>query len=300
MLKSFVIGSLIFLLVTLVLLCGVKLFRVQKELEQTRKDFSAKLQEADLQLGRAATVISDANKMIGELDKNIQDEIKKRNATLDMYARLVAKYQAQGSGHITTPDPGPIVVDGEALTHLPFHFEDFRLKVDGDVITRDFNYTLNQRFELKVAETKLPSGGFNNYAELYELDPDGKHIGKLELTKFEVVRTSDEPAAKLSLFNPRLDLGVATVFSNRFTFGPRAVLGVSLASYGYSKSDPTWRFARIGMDIAKDSLGLSLAPILYNIAKPLPLVNNLWIGPAAGYDLNDKYWYGLLGISAAL
>jgi hypothetical protein len=284
--------------VTFLSLAGLKIYQLERELKQARVDFIQRVEASNLVIGQAATAIADANKLKGELSKEVQDAIKAKNAALDMYASLVAKYQAIGKGKIDTAPPttGP---DGK-LTSLPFQFHDFRLDVKGDAITKDFEYTLHQRFELKFAETKLSNGSFNHYAELYELDPAGKQVGKLELTKFNVVRSSDEPKAHFQYWNPRVDIGIGAILSNSFTFDPAALLGISLMGYGPLKSDLSWRFIRIGLELTSSNFGLSIAPAQYNVASKGRLFHNVWLTPAYGYHPVDQKQYITLGITATL
>ncbi len=296
---------LIGLLSGLLLFTGSKVLQVQNELKATRAELTTKLEEGNLALGRANTKLANAESMLSLLDAQTKKDIADRNAKIDMYASLVAKYQARGSGKlIIMPGSG----DGsltlcdkpnEPLTTLPFEYQDFRLKFHGDIVKSTFEYTLSQRFELQFAETKLPSGGYNQYASLYELDEDGKRVGKLELTKFDVIRSSDAAKPHFQWWNPRLDFGIGMLLTNHFVVNPTGSIGISLMGYGTSKSDISWRFLKLNMDLNKDTIGLSIAPAVYNIAKPIPLLDNLYIGPSIGRSLNN-YNYILLGLSATL
>jgi hypothetical protein len=95
--------------------------------------------------------------------------------------------------------------------------------------------------------------------------------------------------------NPTLDLsaiGGGTVF--QFAPGPGRPsvfsagvdLGLNLSSYGETKVDSTFKFFRIGVgyNIERQAAQLSLAPITYNLGKPLPLITNLYIGPMIAID----------------
>lgn len=279
-------------------LLGYKLYQKDKELQETREAFSRSLNEANLELGRAKTVIANAQKMIGDLNTDIQKEIRQRNATLDMYAKLVAKLQTNGGGNLSTPPLPPDV----KLDSLPFTYQDFRLKASGDAVKKTFQYTLSQSFELKLAEVRLPTGGFSHYAELYELDGTGKRINKLELTKFEVVRASDAKKKSISWWNPRVDIGLGVLLTTALTMDPVTSIGMSTLSYGYSIHDVSLRFLRVGLDVNSDTIGLSIAPLQINVARPLPLIDNLWLSPAVGRSLNwrPSNNYLILGITAAL
>ncbi len=290
-------GLVIGILTIAILYMGIVMYR----LNQTNESLSTKVLEGNLQLGRAQTTIADASDKIKLLSEQIANEIKSHNAGIKMYTSLIAKYKSTTKGTLTvTKTEEKIVVitkDGkqEELVSLPFSYEDFHLRLSGDAVTKELTYTLMQTFELQLVETTKS----NYYAELYELNPTGKRVGKLELTKFEVtVSPPEKTKAKLNLWNPRLDIGINLVLNNNLTPDITGVLGFTPSSYGVSEHDTTWRFLKLGIDVNKEWIGLSLAPAVYNVARNLPVLDNLWVGPLIGYKLTGPY-YGL-GISAAL
>lgn len=97
-------------------------------------------------------------------------------------------------------------------------------------------------------------------------------------------------------FNPRLYLGVnagATVYPQ---IAPTVMpqLEVSLFSYGESKYRPLWNFLNLGLGLHMQPVdgtvlpALTLSPVNYNLGAPLPLVDNLFIGPNISMDTSGN------------
>jgi hypothetical protein len=96
-------------------------------------------------------------------------------------------------------------------------------------------------------------------------------------------------------FNPILDIG-AFAGGNVLSFAnwsdnPNVVsfgmdLGLTLSSYGETKSDSWFRLFRLGVgyDAQRKAGHFSFAPITFNIGKPLPLITNLYISPSLAID----------------
>lgn len=63
-------------------------------------------------------------------------------------------------------------------------------------------------------------------------------------------------------------------------------VGLSLSSYGETKADSLFRFFRLGVgyDAERRAGRLSVAPLLYNVGKPLPLLTNLYLAPMVAVD----------------
>lgn len=63
-------------------------------------------------------------------------------------------------------------------------------------------------------------------------------------------------------------------------------VGVSVASYGKTVLMPDWAFGVVGAGYAAVSGAPAavLAPVLWNAGKPIPLVDNLFVGPAVSVD----------------
>ncbi len=297
---------------------------VRHKSDQVINQLNTELMQANLELGKAHTKFGDANKYIGELEGKLQKEIKAKNEILTMYGKLLAEYNAKGGG-IVEVEPGAVEVIEvpveSTLEFLPHHFywaetkktmrdlglvmgpavyQDHRLFItclasnseeEGLVFGLDYQLTLKLAGEL--AQTTTESGAINNYLTLWELNKEGKKIGKFELESFEVVVTNPQKSEFFWLA-PHLDLGATVGFDGTPILG--GSVGISLSGYGNTKNDLSWRFFRIGMTLAEQPR-LELSPALWNLGGPLPLVSNIWIAPAATYS---GKWGGALLFNVVL
>lgn len=298
-------NKLISILLLLALVGGWFGFKhYENELEKAHSTNTKIQMQADLNLGRASTSLEEANKHIKELDVQIQKDIKNKDAKLDSLGEIEATNTVHNSGKLVIPsmtqimNPNTPIDKCIFISSLPFTYDDFRLKVSGDAIKKTFEYTLNQKFEIIVAETKLKDGGVNNYAELYELDNTNKRVNKLQLTKFNVYKNPLDPK-KFKWWDPAIDILVGGIMSRDYQFGINGNVGLSVFSFGRYR-DLDWRFLRLGVGIDKNGLELSLSPVQYNFAQPLPIINNLWLVPQVGYNLDIKTYFLGLGIAAML
>lgn len=291
------------------------------------------LQQANLEIGRAHTEIANQKivheKAISELDKKLQDEIKKNKALITMYAKLEAAYDMEKQKVSSLASTIEEILKAQSLADLPvgrlfykkddgtlasvksfkWTWQDFRIDLDGELtadgigpdktilIKHDMSYKIHLRFRAKIIRTVLPNGVANHYGELYEIDPQGKDLGKLTLTSFEVIEATSLPK-KMSWWNPKLDLTAGGIVSiNKNPTGSFAAdLGISLSSYGVTKDDINWRFFRFGIGYSSESAHLSFSPAMYNVGKNLPLVSNVWITPYGGYNFGLKAAIAGLGI----
>jgi len=94
------------------------------------------------------------------------------------------------------------------------------------------------------------------------------------------------PGEKSFMFNPRLSIGM-NIGSEVYP-----ALEVSFFSYGETKGDMDWRFLGLGFGATGDHRYLTLAPVEYNIGKPLPLMENLFFAPYIGLDENSNTIWG--------
>lgn len=330
MIKKIAIFLAVVILQAVTIYIGYRAWNQKNQLETLLATRNQELTQSNLDLGRANTKLGEADVLIKSLDKRVQEEIRKRNATINMYADLEANYKVAKNdiklksqiitkltnNQVVADNVKPLLPAGPGklfscakdracleVTSIPFSYQDFRLTLKGDIMTDKFEYSLTQRFSAKFIETKLPNGLYNHYAELYELDDKGKKIGKLTLTKFEVVR-SQEMKAHLAWFNPKIDIGVGyslKVDNETVKHAATGELGVSLASYGLTDYDITWRFVRIAVAITTTpSFSLIGTPVQFNVGRHLKPFSNLWISPSVGYDFTLKAPVFSLSIAAIL
>lgn len=275
-----------------------------RKLQQQVSLSEGKVQHANLALGRAQTQLADARKQISQLTDDLQKEIRDRKAIVTAYGELLGLYEAEQRRVKTITkviyrdkhSDVTVDVDKEKLfflgrdskyypvTSLTYRYSDFRIDIDGDAVKETISYRLHQKFAGQLVETKLPSGAYNHYFKLWELDGNDKPVGQLKLTKFEVIRGQDDPPL-FRWWNPKLDLALAAGARTNAEFHWDGTLGVSLASYG-NKEILSWRFIRLGLGLAShNGLALTATPAAFNLGSVLPLISNLWLEGHVAYDL---------------
>ena len=190
------------------------------------------------------------------------------------------------------------------IKNLPFEYKDFRIEIKGDAITKDIQYKLKQKFAINILETEVNKDTFNHYAELFEINADtGERVNKLTISDFAVTkRPRPEEQNKFNFWDPKIQLsvaGAARLKSNdRLKYG--FDIGGSIMSYG-KKHQEYLRVIRLGYMI--DNIGhsnITFSPVLFNIGKPLPIFDNIWIIPSATFDIQNNSSYVGLGIGADL
>lgn len=144
-------------------------------------------------------------------------------------------------------------------------------------------------------------------------DEDGRHYAytKFHITvegkKYDIPVANSQivekfPSAKF-YFNPRIYMAVDGGFIATPPVTGEVVpnVGLSFFSYGKTKATPDFSFLTLGAGYATQSTAFVfiLAPVNYNIGRPIPLIDNLHIGPSISIDLEGRI--GLyLGLRVAL
>jgi len=103
------------------------------------------------------------------------------------------------------------------------------------------------------------------------------------------------PEAKFHWFNPRLYIGVnGAVGLNpvKGEFSPN--INLQLMSYGRYKTQPDWSVLQVGAGYGTISQRpeLTVMPISYNIGKPIPLINNTYVGPSLSVATDGNVFVG--------
>jgi len=99
------------------------------------------------------------------------------------------------------------------------------------------------------------------------------------------------PEAKFSWWNPRLYLGVDGEVGLSPVKGEVAPsVGLQVMSYGRYKNQPDFSILQVGVGYGINSQRpqVSVMPFSYNVGKPVPLINNTYVGPviSVGTDAN--------------
>lgn len=139
-----------------------------------------------------------------------------------------------------------------------------------------------------------------NYAYTkFTIDVEGKKY-VVPITEAKIAEEYPSPSFHWS---PRLYLGVdfGVVANPPMHFEVMPDLGLSFFSYGQTKLNPDWTFLTLGLGYETQTKGIAflLNPVDYNIAKHLPFVENLYLGPSVSLD--PKGNFGLyIGIRVGL
>lgn len=91
------------------------------------------------------------------------------------------------------------------------------------------------------------------------------------------------PEANFSFFNPRLFLGAdAGINLSSITGEFSPSLNIAIMSYGRFKKSPDISILQVGagIGVASQKFEVNISPVLYNIGKHIPLMNNFYVGPS--------------------
>lgn len=150
--------------------------------------------------------------------------------------------------------------------------------------------TFNQEFYVDIIETENRDGTFNRYVELtIENSKNSETKGKVFPIEIVDVKWAKNPIKdKKFNWNPRLSMcGVAT------TESLYPGLGLSFFSYGKTTGDLDWKFLSIGIGGNKDKISCFFEPLSWNFGKALPLVENAFVGPVVGINIESDIEYGV-------
>ena len=159
-----------------------------------------------------------------------------------------------------------------------------------------WQYSVHKReFKLTTVVGKQDDGQMSFHHTLqYTVPEKGAQVYNVDIVSSDYMQAP--LAKKMFWFNPILDLdffagGKVASFAPGFGRPNNIVsvgldLGLSLSSYGETKTDSLLRLFRFGLgyDAERRAGHLSLAPITFNIGNPLPLLTNLYLTPMVALD----------------
>lgn len=273
------------------------------------------LMQAKLEIGKGKTEFGNAQSKISELEKEIQNEINKNNEIMTKYSQLLAKYSVYGGGTAG----GNIAVISQPISieknlfipkniyvatsekqiqsfgqKINFDFSDGRANIKSEIWSDDnFNiknkidYNLRLKVLVRSAETITKTGSVNNYITVYEIDGEGNRLGKFDLVSYDSI-VNDQRTSHFSWINPKIDIGAFVGFDGELQYG--ASLGVSLSSYGLTDNDISWRLFHVAAMFGNNTF-IGFSPALWNAGNPLPVLQNIWIGPQMTFDVG-KFNFG--------
>lgn len=144
-------------------------------------------------------------------------------------------------------------------------------------------------FHTNIIETENKDGIYNRYVEMNIRNNQMKETRgkKFPITVSSVKWAKSEYEERSFMWNPRL--GFASLLTTDDAF---PALDLSLFSYGRTKRDMDWRFLSFGFGGNKNDIYGLIKPIEYNIGNFIPLVENMFIGPAIVFDTEGRKSYG--------
>ena len=145
-------------------------------------------------------------------------------------------------------------------------------------------------YHVTVVETDSENGTFDRYAEIHiENNQMKETIGKeypITLTDIEWEKFENK-TRRFYPWNPRIGLGI--VAGSSLSTG----LDFSIASYGRTKRDMDWRFMTVGVGVASvdgETEGVfCFEPVSWNFGNMLPIIENMFVGPAGIVDTKLNY-----------
>lgn len=236
--------------------------------------------------------------------KTIQDDLKKLNASITAINVVTTKSLPQVEANVssTGTQPGSNVPAVAACYSDPNKYQQNTQKLSlNEMFTGTDGKNLSIPFgEVGFSAWQDKPWNYNTVAREYKsvtvLGTD-ENQRQYAYSKFSIgangkdydvkIGTStfkqEYPDPKFSFFNPRLYLGVDGGINLSTLHGEAAPnVSVQLMSYGKYKTQPDLSILQVGAgyNIEAKKPSLSLTPIMYNVGKHLPLMNNLYIGPS--------------------
>jgi hypothetical protein len=243
--------------------------------------------------------------------KAIKDDLEKLHAEVNAVNVIVASSQGQHGTNIPSTGPGPTnpnPVDPKnpdpygymkAQQNLALN-EDFgTLKVPVGTVgfsawqEKPWNIDIKARDYQVATVVGLDENQRSYFYNKFTVKVDDKVYDipiKTAVTKQEF------PEAKWSWWNPRLFIGVdggVGLTPVRGEFTPS--LDVGIMSYGRYKTQPDFSVLQVGAGYGTISQRpqLVITPVMYNVGKSIPLMNNAYIGPSVHIGTDGNV--GLMG-----
>jgi hypothetical protein len=267
-----------------------------------------------------------ANEMIPVTDENLNelveqvylDEIESlRNYTSELEKRIISLQQteARSTGRVITRT---------VETTVPANFEPIEQSIDLDfdstivpigsvnlgstgdlrIETFDLNLYLDNLTTRNDDDsmTTISRLTIETNGESYDIPIDSRTSYVYNAFTSDSVPGTDDPEPRQPrfLFRPNLNLNLSPAYSSDLSLVPSLGIGLMhLRTKDRTAIGWTFLSFNAGLNSNPGYFVLSLAPALYNIGLPLPLVNDLFIGPAIGIDYKANPYY-ILQIGTSL
>jgi len=269
--------------------------------------------EQMIRLSQAGDVASKRvefnNKLLQEqvdmLRGEIKDQVKARNQEIVAYGEVIAQLkqdlkESDGNKFTDPDDPTKDYVetvlkkDLSDGSEIPWGWAMYSPNVTKSPKWTTGTYPLKIHTKIALGEDKESGGRKDAYVESYlTSDIFIADKGKKFPVEIDSIQWIEKPPQPNSfMFNPRLSLGFgyATGGEDDSGFGS---IEASFFSYGETKGDMDWRFISVGLGVGSDSQFMYLAPVEYNIGKPLPMMENLFLSPFVGLDDDSETIWGV-------
>ncbi len=266
--------------------------------------------EQMIQLGQgiASKRIEYNNKLLQEqiklLNKQITEEVKARDQQIIAIGNIVAQLKQDfkeqvGYNYVDKTDASKnyseVTIKKEIdmgkgeKDEIPWGWAMYSPNIKGEKKWTTGTYPIDLYTNVAIGEEDGKGGRKDAYVEAYMtskvFDKDKDKKFPIDIKSINWVEKP--PKEKSFMWNPRFSLGL-NIASDSF-----AAIEASLFSYGRTKGDMDWRFLGVGFGANSDSEYLYIAPIEYNIGKPLPMMENLFISPFIGMDTDNETVWGV-------
>lgn len=152
-------------------------------------------------------------------------------------------------------------------------------------------------FEMNIVESQSKDGE-NRYAELFVLNNQMKETrGQRFPIEVKDIQWEKAPLREKSFaFNMRISAYANAIVDSEGESAFAPGLGVTFFSYGRTDRDMDWKFFGVGAAYDGDDAYLFVEPFSWNLGEALPLIDNLFIGPVGGINIEGEWSIGA-GIS---
>jgi hypothetical protein len=153
---------------------------------------------------------------------------------------------------------------------------------------RTFNattYDLTVESAIVISEDKHGNRAAHVSGQVASSDESNEGWYPLDIVASKL--TFVKPDKQTFMFAPHVDAGLSGGYNFTSQKGEvNASIGVSFLAIGQTKSDNTVRFLHLRGTFDDQSIGAGIDPIGVNIAKPIPLVDDIWLwaGPTFSSD----------------
>jgi hypothetical protein len=247
--------------------------------------------------------------------KNIQDDLDKLHAEIKSINIVTANSNGfvgeniPGNISVKNPDPPKVITVDCNGKEIPCPNQD----PYGYLLNRN-DFTLYEPFNQKVPIGTVGFSAWKKEPWYISISPReyklinvvgvdenqrqyfyNKFIIKVDNKDYDINITNattkqEYPTSKFRWFSPRLFFGIDMGYNlvQSFEFTPS--LNVGIMSLGQYINQPDFSIIQLGIGFGTVSkkAHVSLTPVMYNIGKHIPLMNNLYVGPSVHLNSSNE------------